>query len=117
MEQQLYAYLDAELGFAVAWGELGADTSLPRAAIYRLSGTPQQLLTGPGLMQGRIQVDCYGASYAQANGAEKAVRAALEYYQSGAIQGVFLEAVRDLTDDDAGLLHRVSLTFAITYRE
>jgi hypothetical protein len=74
-------------------------------------------MSGTGNMSSRVQIDCYGATYAEAIGASRDIRTALEGYQGGQIQGAFLQAVRDQFDDDAGLLHRVSLTFSIHHRD
>jgi hypothetical protein len=72
---------------------------------------------GLGIMQGRVQVDCYGATYAEAITASRAVRAVLEGYRGGPVLGAFLDAIRDQTDDDANLVFRVSMTFSVSYRE
>jgi len=72
---------------------------------------------GKGNMNYRVQIDCYGATYAEAIGASRDVRDALEGYQGGPVQGAFLDAVRDQFDEDAGLLHRVSLTFSVHSRD
>jgi hypothetical protein len=117
MEEHLYSLLSGAVSFPVAWGTLGSGTSTPRASIYRTSGVRDMKLSGPGLMQARVQIDCYGATFAEAEGASRQIRDVLEGYAGGPIQGAFLEAVRDGFEDDAQLLQRVSLTFSITYRD
>ena len=117
MEEHLYSLLSGAVSFPVAWGTLGSGTSTPRASIYRTSGVRDMKLDGLGLMETRVQIDCYGQTYAEAIGASRDVRAAVEGYRGGPIQGAFLEAVRDGFEDDAELLHRVSLTFSITHRD
>lgn len=117
MEEQLFALLSNAVSFPLAWGTLGSGTSTPRAAMYRTSGVRDMHMRGLGLMLGRVQIDCYGATYAEAISASRDIRSALEGYRGGVIQGAFLDAVRDTQADDANLLHRVSLTFSITYRD
>ena len=117
MEEHLYTLLSGAVSFPVAWNTLGSGTSTPRASMYRTSGVRDMHTQGLGLMQGRVQIDCYGATYAEAIGASRDIRAALEGYKSGPIEGAFLDSIRDQFTDDANLLHRVSLTFSITYRD
>lgn len=117
MEEHLLSMLDAALSFPIAWGALGEGTSTPRAVMARVSGLRNEHLQGSGLMQARVQVDCYGRTYAEAITASRAVRTELERYQGGPVQGAFLDSIRDNRDDDAGLLHNVSLTFLVTYQD
>jgi len=117
MEEHLYTLLSGAVSFPVAWGTLGSDTTLPRAAMYRTSGARDHHMGGLGNMETRLQIDCYGATYAEAIGASRDIRGVLEGYQGGPIQGAFLQAVRDQFDDDADLLHRVSLTFSVHHRD
>lgn len=117
MEEHIDELLVSELSFTFAWGSLGKGVALPRAVITRVGGLREMHTGGTGLMQGRLQIDCYGGSYPQALDASREVRAALEGYRGGPVQGVFLQAVRDGSEEDAELLHRVSLSFSITYRE
>jgi len=117
MEEHLYTLLSGVVSFPVAWGAFGPGTSTPRAILYRASGVRDMHMQGTGLMQGRVQIDCYGSTYAEAITASRDIRAALEGYRGGPVQGAFLAAIRDNTDDDAGLLHRVSMTFSVTWTE
>ena len=117
MEEQIYTLLSGAVSFPIAWGTLGSGTSTPRAVMYRTSGLRDMHTQGLGLMSARVQVDCYGGTYAEAVSASREIRTTLEGYQSGDVQGVFLESVRDQFDDDAELLYRVSLSFSMWYRE
>ncbi|MCA0848337.1 hypothetical protein [Salipiger thiooxidans] len=117
MEQHLFELLSGAVSFTVAWGSLGSGVGLPRASIYRTSGVRDMHLQGKGLMETRVQIDCYGADVQQAHAAETEIRAVLEGYRGGPIQGAFLEATRDGFEDDAQLLQRVSLTFAVWHRD
>lgn len=117
MEEHLQSLLSGALSFPIAWNSLGSGTSTPRAVMFRVGALRDMHLTGKGPMQGRVQIDAYGKTYKQAITASRAIRAELEGYRGGPVLGAFLEAVRDQPDDDAGLLHRVSMTFSITYRD
>jgi len=117
MEEHLYTLLSGAVSFPIAWGTLGSGVSTPRAVMFRVSGVRDMHNTGLGLMTARVQIDCYGATYAEAIGASRDIRGALEGYQGGPVQGAFLEAVRDGFTDDAQLLQRVSLTFSVTYTD
>lgn len=117
MEEHLYSMLSSALSFPIAWGTLGEGTSTPRAVMTRVSGIRSVHLQGKGLMESRVQVDCYGASYSEAITASRAVREELELYKGGPIQGAFLDSTRDMRSDDAGLLYRVSLTFLVKYQD
>lgn len=116
MEETITAALSG-FSFSVTWGALGEFGVTPRATVSRVSGVRPYHLTGPGLTQGRLQVDCYGASPEEAVAASKEIRGVLEGFESDPVQGVFLDSIRDSLSDDAGLLHRVILTFSVTYRE
>lgn len=127
MEEYLFSLVSGAVTFTVNWASLGDGTDLPRASIFRTSGVREMHLRGKGLMQTRLQVDCYGATFEQALGASREVRDVLEGYRSGVIQGVFLESTRDGTEraqdarlglrDVEQLLQRVSLTFAVRHRD
>lgn len=117
MEEELYTLLDGAASFPVAWGSLGQDATLPRAAIYRTSGARDMHTQGTGLMESRVQIDCYGETFAEAITASRTIRTALEGYAGGSIQGAFLDSIRDGFTDDADLVHRVSMTFLITYQD
>ncbi|WP_306150643.1 hypothetical protein [Roseovarius sp. MMSF_3281] len=117
MEEHLYTLLSGAVSFPIAWGTLGSGTSTPRAVMFRTGGRRDMHLKGKGLMMGRVQIDCYGKTYLEAITASREVRAVLEGYRGGPVLGAFLEIIRDTKDDDTQLLHGVSLTFSITYRE
>lgn len=117
MEEHLYSLLSGAVSWTIAWGSLGDGVGLPRASMYRTSGLRDMTLEGPGLMESRVQIDCYGAVIEDAMGAAREVRATLEGYKGGPVLGAFLEGTRDGFEDDAQLLQRVSLTFAVWHRD
>ncbi len=117
MEEELFAVIDAAVAFSVAWGVLGEGTATPRAMLSRASAVQEQSIDAAGIFRARVNADVYGKSYAETITAARAIRAALNRYQGGTIQGVFFENARDMTADDAGLLYRVGLTFSVVYAE
>lgn len=117
MEEHIYGLLSAGLDFDVKWGRFGDEASLPRAHLHNVSGVRDMVMAGKRSIQGRIQIDCYGATYLAALTASRQVRAILEGYRGGPVQGMFLQAIRDGEESDTVILDRVSLTFSVTYRD
>lgn len=117
MEEELLALLSGAVAWRISWGSLGQDDSLPRAAIHRLGAARDHTMSGPGLMTTSLQIDCYGETFAQAIGASRALRQALEGYRGGVILGAFLKSVRDDLPKDVGLLRRVSMIFSVVHRD
>lgn len=118
MEEQFVTVLTG-LGYAATWGGLGQGTALPRIALYRVSGRDDMTLAGrSGWLEGRVQVDCYGSTYAQAVTVSRAVTDALSGYRGGPIWHARLDSIRDRPEEDGGdVIQRVSLDFAVLYRE
>lgn len=117
MEEHLLSVLEAGLPFRCTWGPLPEKTGLPRAVVFKTSGTQALSSDGPGLITARVQIDAYGETYGQANTAGELIRGILSGYRGDVVQGVFLEVLRDGVEGDRTLLHRVSMTFSVTYRE
>lgn len=118
MEEQLISLIDG-LGYRAAWGGLPQGTALPFVTLYRVSGFDDITLDGrSGWISGRVQVDCYGKDYPQAIGVSRAITAALSGYRDGLIWHAALDAIRDRPEEAGGeVIQRVSLDFAVLYRE
>lgn len=116
MEEDLITLLGT-LGYPASWGGLGQGTALPRLALYNISGFDDVTLDGrSGWLNGRVQVDCYAATYAAAVGVAREVRGALSGYTGGSIWFAQLDAVRDMTDEAGGeTIQRISLSFLVQY--
>src|SRR3989304_2505917 len=103
MEEAFRALLvAASAGTALApaarinWGAHPQGAALPAIVLTVIGDAESHTLAGPdGLSQGRVQVDCYAASYKAAKQLARAVRAALDGYRGGNFSGVFLAASRD----------------------
>jgi len=117
MEEHLYQYLAGLASFPVAWGRFEADATLPRASLFRVGGSSEWTLSGPGLKMTDVQIDCYGRTFAEAIEASRTVRAALDGYAGGPIQGVFLERVQDNPDEDVNAVDRILLKFKIVHTD
>lgn len=94
MEEAFRALLLANSGLAaliagrVYWVNRPQASALPAIVLHRVSGQPDVHMTGAsGLVQSRIQADCYGSTYAASVAASRALEAALSGY-SGTISGV-----------------------------
>jgi hypothetical protein len=117
MEEYLFTLLDGALSCPVKWGYFTDGEAMPRVTLFRMSGKRFHTLASKGLVMGAVQIDCWGSSYAQAIGASRDVRTALEGYTGGPLVSATLSAIRDGNSNDADAAHRVSLTFNLTYRE
>lgn len=117
MEEHLYSILSDALSCPVKWGFFRDGESMPRVTMTRMSGRRFHTLNSKGLMQGSTQIDCWGTSYGEAIGAAREVRTVLEGYRGGPIISALLSSTRDSNSDETSAAHRVSLTFAVTYRD
>lgn len=95
------------------------------ALVYQLVSSPGAYHMGgvSGLRSARVQVDVYGASYAEGQAVADAVELALSGASglTGAtdFRGVFLDARRDGFDpaqEEGSRVHRVSMDWVIRYR-
>lgn len=117
MEEHLFAILNAAVSAPVKWGYFSDGETMPRVTMVRIAGRREHTLTTKGLMRASVQIDCWGATYKQAITSSREVREILEGYSGGPIISALLTATRDGNSADAAAAHRVSLTFALTYRE
>ena len=121
MEEQIVALLLASSGVTALCGNrinFGANAqgaAYPRIVMWTIGDAEGHNLQGPdGHSVGRVQVDCYGATYASAKQLSRAVRAVLDGYSGGGLQGVFLAGTRDTREggsNEAERPFRVSLDF------
>lgn len=130
MEQSLIALLLAASGLTtlvsqrVNWNKIAAPAVAPYVTLRRISGARDYAMGGAtGLVETRVQVDCYGDTYTSAKGVARQVEAVLSGYrgtsQTTKFDGIFLTAERDLIDDDESPadLHGVSLDFMVWHKE
>ena len=127
MEETLIAFLLADSGIAAiigkeaTWAERKQGGAFPALVLHRISGNRDYNMQGPsGLVQSRIQADCWALKYADAIKLSRAVRLALSGYQAGNIQGAFIDSERQSVEQEtngAQRYFRVSLDFMIWHAE
>lgn len=130
MEEQLIALLlgDAMLsglvGNRIFWMKMEPNGSLPRIVLNVISDSADYNMNGvSGLRSSRVQIDCYGETYASAKSVSRAVDGVLSGYKgtSGAIKfdGIFLIDQRDAIEDDDAPddLFGVSADYQIWHKE
>lgn len=125
MEVALVAHLLAQAGITavvsqrITWGRRGQGGTLPAIVLHRIDGLLDYHLTGAsGLVESRVQVDCWSDDYAGAKRAARAVEAAVsgQRFTRGAIRfdAVFVADERDSNFDEAGTaLYRTGLDLIV----
>lgn len=105
----------------VNFGSLPQGAAYPAIVLNTISSIDGITLDGPmRLTQGRVQVDCYAATYLAAKQLSRAVLAVLHGYSGGALQGVFHAGSRDGREagpTEADRPFRVSIDFEIVFNE
>lgn len=129
MEESLVALLLAHTpltaltGQRIYWLRAPQNVQKPYVVLQVISAIPDVPHSGAnGLVEGRIQVDCYGTTYSSAKNVARAATARLSGFKgthSGTIfDGVFKDSERDGYEDDAtpDKLFRVSIDFIIWHK-
>lgn len=125
MEELIRALLKGDpavagiVGARVNFGAHPQGQPMPAIVLNTISDFEGVLLANAsGLSDARIQVDCYALDYGPAKLLSRAVRAVLNGYSAGRIQGVFHAGSRDSREggsNEADRPYRVSLDFTLTY--
>lgn len=114
------------VGPRITWATRPQASSLPALVLHKISGAPEYSDEGEaGLFSARIQIDCWGGTYAAAKGVAREVMARLSgdgaaFTQEGIeFQAVFNEDGQDSFERGAGGedLYRHRLDFIIWYKE
>jgi hypothetical protein len=104
----------------INWGSHPQGAGLPGVVLTVVSGAEGLHLTGrDGLSQGRVQVDCYGATYTSAKAVARAVTTRLHGYSASSLRLVQHVATRDGREggsNEAERPFRVSLDFETHWR-
>lgn len=126
MEEEFCALLlgagsvSALVGSRVNWGAHPQGEPLPAIVLTLVDDIEGRSYTGPnGLSQGRVQVDCYAATYRAAKSTARAVRSLLDGYRGGNFEGVFHAASREGREggtNEADRPYRCSLDFMTNWR-
>ena len=125
MEEQIRAALLASSGVTalvagrVNFGAHPQGEPLPALVLTTVSDVSDHTLSAPdGTPEARVQVDAYAPTYAGAKQLSRAVRAVMDGYSGGAIQGAFLASARDSREggtNEAERPFRVSMDFMVRY--
>jgi hypothetical protein len=131
MEEALIGYLLADSGVAALvqtgsqpgrlhWTLAPQGVSKPYATLHKVTGLRDTPMDGPsGFQESRIQIDCYGLTFASAKGLARAIEACLSGLKVTTdgieFQGCFLDTERDGYEPEASpdKLFRTSLDFII----
>jgi hypothetical protein len=114
------ATVTALCGERVDWGKRPSNDPYPAICLHLIGDGEGHTLQGrDGLSGARVQVDCYGATYAEAGAVAEAVRDALDGYRQDGFRGIFLDARRDNSErgaNEADRPFRVTLDFLTHWR-
>lgn len=128
MEAALLAKLLATVGVTalsdsrINWSRRPQGETIPAnkgaIVLHRIDGFPDYHTLGPsGLVESRVQVDCWGLSYKAAKSLARAVEAAVSgaRFTQGAIRfdAILLVDERDDTFDETAPIFRTSLDLAV----
>ncbi|MCJ8138431.1 hypothetical protein [Falsirhodobacter halotolerans] len=105
---------------AVNWGEAATDQHEIHIVLHLISWVSGHTMQGPdGLNTSRVQIDCYGPTWADARGVAGRVRAALDGYRGGVFRGIFADGMRQTREAGANAgesIYRASADFIIHWR-
>ena len=115
----------AALTDTVQWGERGQGTALPAAVLTTISEVRSYAQDGDNnLQQTRVQIDCYGATYASARGLARAITTALTAFRGPVgttdFRGIFKDGDRDFREGSTqgvDAYFRATLDFLVHYKE
>lgn len=117
MKTELTAMLAGVASGKRFWTRAPQGTVPPYVVLSVISGLTDYHMQGPsGYVVNRVQADCYGTTYTEADATSRAVEQTLTGRREGIIQGIFFEGERDLPDEDSGSvsnLFRVSRDFMV----
>ncbi len=131
MEEALVAVLLADAALAaivgprITWQVRPQGDALPAIVLQRVSGARDYAMEGPtGLVQSRVQMDCWSVTYASALAVARALRNLLSGLRTEAggteLQGCFIDLERHSFEKDgeaAQAFHRVMIDFQIWHSE
>lgn len=126
MEEDFRALLLADtavtgfVGDRINFGEHPQGAAYPAAVLQTISNVTDMHMNGAGgLEQGRVQVDCYGETYAAAKTLARAVTTALHFHRDENFFFINQISSRDSREggsNEVRRLYRVSLDFNTAWR-
>lgn len=119
------APLKALVGDRIDWQKRPQGDALPSISMQRVSGVRDYAMQGPtGLVQSRVQVDCWGETYASALAVARAARDLLSgirrHIGATELQGAFIDGERHDFEKEGNAaegFHRISMDFQIWHSE
>ena len=126
MEELLLSRLEASTALTalvadrIQWGRREQASILPAVTLNKVTGGPLYADEGEvGLAEHRIQIDCWGDSFASATAIARAVHAQLSGYTDANFEYISLDAERDLSEggaNQANYEYRTSMDFVILHK-
>lgn len=115
--KQSAAVGEAVDGF-VEWAAQPEGRTAPYITLHRIGGLRSQTTDGPdGMIESRVQVDCWGTTYTEAKIAARAVIFALNGHRDMTFRHVAVENERDDHDlDPPDPLYRTSLDLRVIHK-
>lgn len=112
------AGVTALVGQRVNWSRRPQGDPLPAIVLHRIDGTPDVHHAGySGLVQSRVQVDCWSSSYGSAKAIARAVQTAItaQTFTQGVVRFdvILIADERDSTFDETTPLFRTSLDLIV----
>lgn len=121
MEEILTSLLANVAGGRRFWTRAPQNATKPFIVLNRVSGVRDYHMQGPsGFVSSRVQCDVYAATYTEAKTTARALVGAVSGHRGSIIQGVFIDAERDLPAEDSGVvtnLFRVSIDLNVYHSE
>lgn len=128
MEHALRALLAADTAVAaivpiarINWRSHPQGAGLPAIVLRTISGVDGAHMQGPnGILEARVQVDCYAMKSEDAAQLGRAVKKALHFHRGGNFLGVFHAGTRDGREGGSNEAERpfyVGMDFTLTWRE
>lgn len=113
------AGVTALVGSRVNWATRPQAETLPAVALHLIDGGDDNRLDGAaGLIQSRVQADCWGSTFKQAKQTARAVKNALRAYRGGIFRGIRIDSERSTFEDgEAASFHRTSLDLLVWHAE
>lgn len=123
METDLRALVISGSGIAAArvnWGQDPSDLRGSYIVLHLIDWLEGHTQQGPdGLNRSRVQVDCYGVTWAAARTLGGVVKAALDGYRGGVFRGIFGDGARQTREGGANAGEanwRFSQDFIVNWR-
>lgn len=105
----------------IKWSARLQGTPLPAVVMFRVGGRRDTVMDGAsGLVESRVQIDCYGRTYTEAKQVARAVIGVVNgaRYPEQGLAGLFLDAERDTHEgEDPDPVFRTSLDVRVWHHE